>query len=70
MSRTDKDMPDWVTAEWWEIRHFRCQHTLWHRRPCDLPPAPRRQNPGRSRRACHWIPVTDRCRWWCNAPRR
>ena len=25
MSRTDKDMPWWVAADWWEPDHWRCE---------------------------------------------
>ena len=41
MSRTDKDEPWWVRAQWWEPAHYRCPHaTRAGRRECDLPPAP------------------------------
>jgi hypothetical protein len=48
MSRTDAHAPHWVTAEWYEPDHYRCQngeHSLrwWNRngaRECDLPDEP------------------------------
>lgn len=59
MSRTDKDMPRWVTAEWYEPRHYRCRHSRWPvgRRVCDLPAEPV-VNRGAKRR-CHWAPVWE-----------
>lgn len=55
MSRTDKDTPYWVRAEWWEPRH-RC----WGHRPCDLPDSPSSGNPNTNRRtswrSCFWWP--------------
>lgn len=46
MSRTDKDLPWWVVAEWWEPNHWRCEHARsgWGgmrlERDCDLPADP------------------------------
>ena len=68
MSRTRKDQPWWVRAEWWEPEHW-CQdygRSRWYRcRPhCDLPAEPivnyldtaKYQGP-RQRRSCCWVPV-------------
>lgn len=74
MSRTDKDMPDHVRAEWWEAQHFRCPYATapkwgWYpeRGECDLPAEPdvrlhieRRQQARRQRGMCTWEPVYDR----------
>lgn len=50
MSRSDNTMPEWVRAEWWVPRHWRCQDwisTAWQksspRRACDLPEEPPRR---------------------------
>ena len=58
MSRTDKDRPHWVTAEWWEERHWGCQVTYYGttQRVCSLP-ALQRRNPQRSLGQCYWYPV-------------
>ncbi len=50
MSRTDKDVPIWVSAVWYEPEHNWCdaprRQFAAHRklRPCDLPPEPKRQH--------------------------
>lgn len=58
MSDTDKDKPDWVTAEWWEPFHI-CGRRFW---PCDLPDEPDRK------RDMGWAVARrvakSRCRWW------
>lgn len=64
VSRTDKDMPHWVRAEWWEPVHWACRDApanQWPRqlrsRVCDLPPEPIRQKRVRPRggeRNCVW----------------
>ncbi len=65
MSDTDKDKPDWVTAEWWEPFHV-CDR----RRPCDLPDVVdrKRERPRfggwlRSDVRCGWWPINERRRW-------
>lgn len=61
MSRTDKDMPYWVTAEWWEPRHYRCPHTILSSgRACDLSAEPVLAHTSGPRRCCRWEPVPDR----------
>ncbi len=75
MSRTDKDMPYWVTAEWWEPEHWHCENvTPWlrqwgargPRRACDLPDQPVVAPPvrhtwrGRSMKTCTWVPDDNR----------
>ncbi len=68
MSHTDKDMPDWVCAQWWEPYHTCTRHHGRHwltRTPtCELPDEPviEWEQPWRARRGCHWIPVQDRRR--------
>jgi hypothetical protein len=64
MSRTDKDMPYWVQAEWFKPEHyFRCVNApgryFTRSHTCDLPPAPVRSQLGRPWRAkhCHWVEV-------------
>lgn len=73
MSRTDKDTPYWVTAEWWEPQHWRCEIAARARwwpqdrtvRECDLPDEPVVQympwhrHPGR----CAWAAVHPRQAW-------
>lgn len=61
MSRTDKDMPPWVVAEWYEPSH--AKQYVWDTpgfvcQGCDLPDEPIRQYPNRVRfgRGGH-------CRW-------
>lgn len=61
MSRTDKDAPYWVSAEWWEPNHWGCEYDVPHgvrlvriarslrrgaRRACDLPDRPVCHRPG------------------------
>ena len=68
MSKTDKDKPHWVQAEWFEAYHF-CQDynaRAWQKfaRPCDLPPYPIRKRDhrylGKNRTSrCEWFPKTD-----------
>lgn len=69
MSRTDKDMPDWVTAEWYEPVHFRCTAQsiyTWRRSygpgdgHCDLPDTPVR---GQDRFMRLWRPGARSCFW-------
>lgn len=65
MSRTDKDVPWWVTAKLWEPRHSYCQfdwsrwRTFTFTRECDLAPEPMLHMwRDRYRRLhCHWRPV-------------
>lgn len=69
MSRTDKDVPYWVDAEYWEPVHYRCGNsyrTFWgitktpKRRECDLPTDPIvRQYRGIRLGAqhCYWEPA-------------
>lgn len=73
MSRTDKDKPAWVIAEWWEPWHVACPlskrywgHSEAVRHPCNLPDEPRVVN-GRAtytgwsggRGLRYW----EQCRW-------
>ena len=63
MSRTDKDVPHWVSAEYYEPHHaLRCGSrpgTKFGNEPCTLPARVVREPPqwGRTRRQCHWEPV-------------
>jgi len=60
MSRTDKDMPFWASAEYYEPWHaWRCVHAPGFGRgdqPCTLSDQPVRQHPTRNRtiRSCTW----------------
>ena len=47
MSRTDKDLPFWMLATYWEPDHVSCQYAVWRRgrRACDLPDRPIRERP-------------------------
>ncbi len=68
MSRTDKDRPWWLRAEWWKPVHVRCVHATspWYGplRDCDLTDAPTiardapRAGVGgiRRNRGCYWWP--------------
>lgn len=62
MSRTDKTDPYWVRAIWWKPYHYRCQHTCFPRRHCDLPAepivAPEYGSPRAVliHRRCIWVP--------------
>lgn len=59
MSRTDKDVPNWVRAEEWEPRHtIRCE---FGREDCSLPVEPSYHRPGKFRfhRGCVWLPSYD-----------
>lgn len=59
MSRTDKDLPYWLTTAWWESYHYRCEHATYGRvqRTCDLPTKPVVERPDpRVNRHCHWWP--------------
>jgi len=73
VSRTDKDLPGHVRAEWWRPWHTGCEYShhrqWWHypdRGGCDLPPEPdprlyfeyRRR--ARRQRMCMWEPDDDR----------
>lgn len=67
MSNTDKDMPYWVTAEWYEAHHTCREHTLtgWQRRvePCNLPTEPVRQRKTLSAwrtKSCFWVARWER----------
>lgn len=60
MSRTDKDDPIWVRADYFQPRH----HYWCGRSPryaCDLPAAPLRRHPHTTAvfRHCGWMPVRD-----------
>lgn len=82
MSRTDKDLPYWVAAEWWEPWHVRCRHDsiLPTAGRCRLPPVPVRRRPvpitWRARKVrCEWLPCDDvlpdgRPRRWYSQPPR
>lgn len=77
MSGTDKDMPVWASAEYYEPWHaYRCGSrpgTRFGDEPCTLPAEPVRQHPAHrrtSRGACIWEPVWPgpaerryRCTW-------
>lgn len=65
MSRTDKDVPNWVRAEYYVASHSPyCPYGLnlkSHARPCDLPPEPVRQRDGRRwTGGCAWQAKWDR----------
>lgn len=70
MSRTDKDRPHWVSAEWWEPHHMCKEHTFsrwWtNTHTCDLPAEPSLKREPRHHwrsgipRCCHWVPVWER----------
>lgn len=73
MSRTDKDMPDYARATWWEPYHYGCGtpgNGLWwwqeylgqvDYRMCDLPQRPVREfQQWRRPPRCHWTPIDDR----------
>lgn len=72
MSNTDKDKPEWVSAEWYEPYHM-CgtHHTRWGRYngACTLPADPVRARENRWKFSrplgCHWVPVGKpyRNRW-------
>lgn len=76
MSRTDKDLPLWARAQWWEPWHSSCVNryvypkTGWKQpdgSECDLPPTPViTQNP-KPVTSCHWSPEWDR-RHYPNPP--
>lgn len=81
MSRTDKDMPRWASAEYYEPYHaLRCRGRLgikFGNEPCTLPTEPIRQHPAHrrvSRGACIWEPVwydrSERRYWHCRGPRK
>lgn len=63
MSRTDKDMPVWASAEYYKPWHaWNCVDAPGFRRgdqPCTLPNKVVRQHPTRKRtvRSCSWEPV-------------
>lgn len=71
ISRTDKDMPFWVTTTWWQPRHYGCdspdvEHGLgwWSNRPrrrCDLPAEPTLKSADGGTRT-YWR-LEHRCRW-------
>lgn len=61
MSRTDKDTPWWVVAEYWKpVHRFTCVTSRYGRRDCDLPPEPLRRHrsaqPRFPKQQCHWMP--------------
>ena len=72
MSRTDKDMPHWVTTTWVPEHAHACVNG---RERCALPARPARQRPiprPQRGRACHWVvPYAWRPssppRWFVNA---
>lgn len=83
MSRTDKDMPVWASAEYYEPVHdIWCVNAMEWRgrsrrdRPCDLPAEPIRHPPmfKGGRRGCSWDPIWPRRgdrRYWCTwGPKR
>lgn len=63
MSRTDKDQPWWVAAQWWEPQHYRCPNARrWREvrgdRACDLPAEPVVGREAWCRRLrCRWVPI-------------
>lgn len=66
MSRTDKDLPFWMLATYWEPNHVKCQHSVWRRsqRECDLPEAPVLMRPAKNTwrtqtAGCCWVPTWD-----------
>lgn len=66
MAHTDKDMPYWVTAEWYESYHM-CSLGTWNRReePCNLPTTPIRQRRTISAwraKSCIWVACWERRR--------
>lgn len=66
MSRTDKDMPDWVQATWWEPRHhWRCQFVMGITK-CTLPEdIPLDSFSWLNRKTeCSWIPDTSYRQGW------
>jgi hypothetical protein len=76
MSRTDKDAPWWVQAEYWEPLHaVSCEFYIGYfrreYRACNLPPAPIRQDQSHPRSyirtaPCSWVavmPHKDRYRY-------
>lgn len=80
MSRTDKDAPYWVRAEWWEPWHQQCENQAYSRsiggfyvprRKCDLPLQPDVKQYGKftfRHRRCFWRPIWDRLHY-PNPPR-
>lgn len=68
MSRTDKDLPLYARAQWWEPDHWKCGRDGRHgTRECDLPTEPSpagydhtRKWSTRARWGCRWTPVWDR----------
>lgn len=76
MSRTDKDRPYWVDAEYWEPWHYRCGNPNFYywgyvsrtrpERECDLPPVPlysHYRNVSFRRngyKRCGWVPVWEK----------
>src|SRR4029450_1805954 len=72
MSRTDKEAPWWVAAQWWIPSHnHNCENELRgpHTRPCDLPAAPVCQDRSRTR---YWV-FRNRdypCVWEAQWPRQ
>lgn len=75
MSRTDKDVPWRIAAEWYAPLHMYCQYDNFHvgfwpkvprrqgRRPCDLPPAPRRGENHPSAWRNSWRRDEYHCTW-------
>lgn len=67
MSRTDKDMPHWVTGSWVPAHSYAC---IGGREGCALPDRPSVQRPHRAlyrSRSCRWAPP---CRWRPTSPPR
>ena len=62
MSRTDRDVPVWVRADFYEPSHaWRCETGRYGSERCTLPAGPKRRHRSteRTRRRCHWRPVRD-----------
>lgn len=76
MSRTDKDAPWWLGAEWSPVHSFGCS---MESRACTLPAEPPSRPPvqkhvrrgpddpgiGVNMRCCHWHPIGSPGRNWC-----
>lgn len=64
MARTDKDVPDWASAEWYEAYHGCREHGIFRywqiglaRHSCDLPDEPKIEHQNaKSRTHCEWFP--------------
>lgn len=73
MSRTDKDAPYWVRAEFYRPCHT-CRIQWWSQdaRECDLPETPLRQNLGNrpQRNSCTWLPAGWDRKYYTKPPTR